>query len=152
MSDVPKNVEGSKASPLGVGGKVEGNMFYGAHPFIFQRARELRNKMTQAEEFLWHYINNNALGVRFRRQHPISIYIADFYCHPLKLIIELDGGIHQLEDVKKNDEVRQNNLKDLGLIVIRFTNEQVLSSLEKVLEKIKDQIILIQTNQKENFT
>lgn len=112
-------------------------MHYGAHPLIFKKAEELRNKMTSAEELLWNYLKTNEWGYKFRRQHPLFMYVADFYCHQLKLIIEIDGGIHALEDVKCNDEIRENHLKDLGLKVIRFKNEDVLNNLEVVLNQIK---------------
>lgn len=69
-------------------------MFFGANKIIFNNARELRNKETDAEKLLWGYLNGNQLGCRFRRQHPISNYIADFYCHQHKLVVELDGEIH----------------------------------------------------------
>ena len=67
----------------------EPSMFYGASPLIFERAKKLRNKTTESEGMLWNRINGKQLGVKFRRQHPLSNYIADFYCHELKLIIEL---------------------------------------------------------------
>ena len=68
------------------------NMHYGAHPFIFQKAEELRNKMTPSEEIIWNFLRKSNLGFKFRRQHPILMYVDDFYCHKLKLIIEIDGG------------------------------------------------------------
>lgn len=102
------------------------NMFFGAHQIIFQNARELRNRETDAEKLLWGYLNGNQLGCRFRRQHPISNYIADFYCHKYQLIIELDGSIHNLSDILNNDKLRQEELETLGLKVLRFTNDEVL--------------------------
>ena len=83
-------------SPLGAGGR---DMHYSAHPLIFQKAEELRNRMTPPEEILWNYLRKNTLGYKFRRQHPLLMYVADFYCHQLRLIIEIDGNIHELEDV-----------------------------------------------------
>ena len=76
------------------------NMFYGASHLIFKRAEELRNRMTSAEEILWKHIHINEWKLKFRRQHPIWNYVVDFYCHGIKLVIELDGGIHDAEDVK----------------------------------------------------
>ena len=87
-------------SPL-VGDGDRQNMFYGASSEIFKRAGELRNKMTQAEEVLWKAIHINEWKLKFRRQHPVSRYIVDFYCHPIKLVIELDGGIHELAEIKR---------------------------------------------------
>lgn len=70
-------------------------MFFGAKPVTFERANLLRKIMTPAEKKLWQFLKNRQLnGLRFRRQHPISIFIADFYCHSAKLIVELDGEIH----------------------------------------------------------
>lgn len=69
-------------------------MFYGAPPYIFEKARKLRETMTPAEQILWKYLKKRQLkGCKFRRQHPLSEFIADFYCHSLKLVIEVDGGI-----------------------------------------------------------
>ena len=115
-------------------------MFLGADRLVFQNAEALPYRMTVAEELLWEQLKGKRLGVKFRRQHPLGIYIADFYCHQHKLIIELDGSIHNLPDVIQNDIVRQNNLVSDGLKVLRFTNDQVLNNLEKVLENINTQI------------
>ena len=73
-------------------------MFYGAKRSIFQNAKELREKMTGAEIQLWSRLNKSQLGVRFKRQHPIDIFIADFYCHKYKLVVEVDGEYHNDED------------------------------------------------------
>lgn len=115
-------------------------MFLGADRLIFQNAESLRYRMTTAEELLWQHLKGKQLGVKFRRQHPLGIYIADFYCHQHKLVIELDGSIHKLPDVIQNDIIRQNNLVFDGFKVLRFTNEQVINHLEKVLENINTQI------------
>lgn len=112
------------------------NMYYGAGNLIFQRAEELRNNMTAAEELLWKQIHINEWKLKFRRQHPIANYVVDFYCHALKLVIELDGGIHEVEDVKKYDEYREAHLKELGLTVLRFKNEQIFKQKKLVLETI----------------
>lgn len=76
-------------------------MFLGASHLIFQNAERLRYNMTAAETLLWGHLKGNQLGFKFRRQHPNSIYIADFYCHHHKLIIEIDGSIHLLPEVSK---------------------------------------------------
>jgi len=83
------------------------NMFYGASPLIFKRAEELRNRLTVTEEKLWNEIKINEWHLKFRRQHPIANYIADFYCHGVRLIIELDGGIHDGEEAKILDAIRE---------------------------------------------
>ena len=124
-------------SPL-EGGSM--NMYYGASNIIFQKAEELRNRMTSAEEVLWKHIHINEWKLKFRRQHPISNYVVDFYCHTIKLVIELDGGIHEVEDIKRYDAEREKNLKDLGLTVIRFKNEEVLKQIKTVLKKISEVI------------
>ena len=68
------------------------------------------------------------------------MYIANFYCHELKLVIEIDGGIHNREDVKTNDTVRENDLTDFGIKVIRFTNDEIKCTIDKVIEDIKNAI------------
>ena len=74
---------------------TERQMFYGATPLIFERANQLRKHQTESEKLLWEILKNKRmLGLRFKRQHPIDKYIADFYCHSLKLVIEVDGKIH----------------------------------------------------------
>ncbi len=115
-------------------------MFLGAGHLIFKNAEALRYNMTPAEMLLWGHLRGNQTGAKFRRQRPLGIYIADLYCHQHKLVIELDGIIHQLADVAKNDIERQRNLELDGLKVIRFTNDQVFNHLEKVLETIKHAI------------
>jgi acetylglutamate kinase len=112
------------------------NMFYGAGPLIFEKAKELREKTTPAEKRLWNFIRINEWALKFRRQHPVQNYVVDFYCHSLKLVIEVDGSIHELEEVKRNDISRENNLKELGLTIIRFKDEEVFESKRKVMERI----------------
>ncbi len=75
-------------------------MHYGASHLIFKRAEELRNFCTPEEEIVWIYLSGNKLGVKFRRQHPLLFYLADFYCHEVKLVIEIDGSVHNKSDVK----------------------------------------------------
>ena len=111
-------------------------MFYNADPLIFSKARELRKTLTPSEQIFWLRLKQNFLEYKFRKQHPISIYIADFYCHKLKLVIEIDGPIHYSEETKLNDEKRQKDLENLNLTVIRFTNEQIKNEIERVIEMI----------------
>ncbi len=111
-------------------------MFFGASNLIFENAKVLRKNMTDAENILWGYLKAKPNGFKFRRQHPLGIYIADFYCHKLKLVIEIDGSIHDNEDVKQNDEIRQKLIEEDGLTVIRFTNVQILNGIENVLKAI----------------
>ena len=122
------------------------NMFYGANSFVFQRAEELRNRLTPSEEVLWKSIHINEWKLKFRRQHPIANWVVDFYCHPIKLVIEVDGDVHEAEDVKRNDDERERYLKNLGLTVIRFKNEEVIRNSKAVLEKISETIVKLQSS------
>ena len=85
---------------------------------------------------LWGYLRTRPMGYKFRRQHPIGIYIVDFYCHALKLVIEADGSIHEQETVQQADNERQRSLEADGLQVIRFTNNEILKNTEHVIEQI----------------
>jgi len=89
-------------------------MFNEANPFVFELAKDLRRNMTDAETILWQHLKSGINELKFGRQHPIGIYVADFYCHKLKLIIEVDGSIHDKEEVKEYDEKRENDLKNWG--------------------------------------
>ncbi len=111
----------------------EGGMFDQAHPLLFERAKALRKNMTETEKILWNYLKAGVAGLKFRRQHPLGLYIADFYCHPIRLVIELDGRIHDREDVKENDEQREKELISWGNRILRFKNEEVLNNVEAVL-------------------
>jgi acetylglutamate kinase len=116
------------------------NMYYGASHLIFQKAEELRNRMTPAEEIVWKHIHINEWRLKFRRQHPIWNYVADFYCHSLKFVIELDGEIHETEGVKINDEQRQKHLKELGLTVLKLKNEDVFKNIDSVIKQISQTV------------
>jgi len=114
------------------------NLTWGAKPDIFKKAKELRKSMTEAEIILWKHLKNNKLnGLKFRRQHPLDIFIADFYCHQKKLIIELDGGIHDSLEQKEHDEGRTFELEEKGFKIIRFKNDEVLNNIEDVLSRIQ---------------
>ena len=114
------------------------SMFKGASPQIFRNAEQLRNNMTIAEKLLWEELKGKKFnGLKFRRQHPIQSYIADFYCHKLKLIIEIDGGYHNSEKQIENDNERTEILEFNGLEVIRFSNKEVVNNLNYVLSKIE---------------
>lgn len=113
-------------------------MHAGAIKPLYQTAREHRNNATHAEFILWTYLKSKPLGYKFRRQHPYSIYILDFYCHSLKLVIEVDGSIHNNADVKLNDQQRQTNLQNDGLVVLRFQNDSVIKTPEIVVAEIEN--------------
>ncbi len=115
-------------------------MFAGANHLVFGFAKDLRKNMTDAEIILWQFLKVGIKGLKFRRQHPLGFYIADFYCHKIKLIIELDGSIHHLPDIKEHDEIRQKNLESEGFHIIRFSNHQVMKEIEIVLDKIEKSV------------
>ena len=114
------------------------SMFYDAKPIIFERAKAMRENMTQAEKTVWELLKSkNMLGLRFKPQHPIDIFIADFYCHSLKLVIEIDGGIHKSVDQREYDIGREAELEHWGIKVIRFTNEEVENNISRVQNEIE---------------
>ncbi|AZI70775.1 endonuclease domain-containing protein [Cloacibacterium normanense] len=116
-------------------------MWKGAPSDLFSKAQFLRRNETIAEKLLWEKLRNNQLeGLKFRRQHPVNIYIADFYCHKFKLIIELDGDYHNQEEQKQKDEVRTEVLRLNDLKIIRFKNEEVEQDINQVLTTIKNKI------------
>ena len=116
-------------------------MWKGAPSDSFSKAQLLRRNETKAEKLLWEKLRNNQLeGLKFRRQHPVNIYIADFYCHKFKLIIELDGDYHNQEEQKQKDEVRTEVLRLNDLKIIRFKNEEVEQDINQVLTTIKNKI------------
>lgn len=116
-------------------------MFGGAHPFVFENAKALRKNMTEAEKLLWFFLKEGFEGYKFRRQHPLGIYIADFYCHKIRLILEIDGSIHDLSEVKENDALRQQWLEENNYKVVRFTNKEVLENVNVVLQTIRTHLI-----------
>ena len=107
-----------------------------------ENAKTNRSNMTDAESLLWHYLRQEQLGVRFRRQHVIGDYIVDFICLKQRLIIEIDGGYHNDILQQQEDRIRQNWLESMDYKVIRFTNEEVFYNIETVISTIKDNINL----------
>ena len=105
-------------------------------------ANRLRKEMTKAEACLWKYVlrAGKMKGYPFRRQRPVLNYIADFMCKELMLIVEVDGSIHELEEVMRNDKVRQKALEEAGFTVLRFTNEEVLTNMQWVHSCLEDWI------------
>jgi len=117
------------------------SMWKGAPPSSFALAEQLRSHMTKAESLFWEQIRNKQFkGYKFRRQHPVHKYIVDFYCHKLKLIIEIDGGYHKTSTQKKADLERSKLLEFQDLQVVRFTNEDVLNNIDKVLRELEQKI------------
>ena len=105
---------------------------------LLDARRDLRNNPTREEDVLWQQIRNSKLGYKFRRQHSIGNFIADFYCPSKKIIIEIDGGQHL--DKKEYDRERSDYLESLGFKVIRFWNEEINSEINEVIEKIKKEL------------
>ena len=104
---------------------------------FIDRRRELRNRATEEESILWTELRNSKLGHKFRRQHSFGGYILDFYCAKKRMIIEIDGGIHQYVSHKEYDEVRDKYFKELDYKVLRFKNSEVKNNLDEVIKKIK---------------
>lgn len=92
---------------------------------------------TQAEQILWKNLRHRRLrGLKFRRQHPIGPYIVDFYCTQHRLIVELDGGMHEMQ--KEQDRQRSSQLAAYGYRILRIKNHEVESDLESVLARIAE--------------
>jgi very-short-patch-repair endonuclease len=88
-------------------------------------ARRLRREMTWSEQRIWAMLSKRqCAGLRFRRQAPMGQYIVDFYCPSCRLLIEIDGSIHEEDDVKQRDQVREEVLIEMGLTILRLTNEE----------------------------
>jgi UDP-N-acetylmuramoylalanine-D-glutamate ligase/very-short-patch-repair endonuclease len=104
---------------------------------LIQMARELRKRATPPEQLLWELLRNRRLsGLKFRRQHPLGGFVADFYCAAAQLIIELDGAVHQEPTQQERDRVRQQVLQMYGIACLRFTNREVFQHTEQVLQRI----------------
>jgi very-short-patch-repair endonuclease len=118
-------------------------------PSITNLCRELRKRQTPAEKLLWEQLRNrNFLNKKFLRQHPLCVYsafgknlyyIPDFYCHEEKLVIEADGPIHLFK--KQYDQNRDEVMRDLGLTILRFTNDHIITDLDNVLNAIKEKMV-----------
>ncbi len=103
-----------------------------------EHARKLRRETTEAEALLWKHIRDrNLVGIKFRRQHPIGRYIADFCCVEEKLIVELDGGQHA--DDSDQDEQRTQDIETYGYRIVRYWNSEVLNNIDSVLADIRMQ-------------
>ncbi len=114
--------------------------------------RTNRKNPTEAEDALWQRIRNNQLGIKVCRQHAIEGYIADFALLPVKLIVEIDGDYHNEEEQKIYDEIRTKCFNEVGLFLLRFTNDEVLNNIESVLTKIKTFISNSGTKQEQGGT
>ena len=104
-------------------------------------SQELRNNMTEAEEFLWSKLRMKQLkGFMFSRQKPLGGYIVDFYCYRANLVIEVDGGHHFTDENKEYDKIRDEFLGNMGLTVLRFTNSDVIDNIEGVVSVIDQKL------------
>ena len=124
-------------------GNSQHSFFATADPFYYKSLKEFalehRKNFTEAEGILWNHLRDKQLdGIKFRRQHIIDKFIADFISLDKHLIIEVDGLIHQMPDVKLNDDQRTERLQELGFKVIRINNESILHDINNVLTKIKE--------------
>ena len=109
-----------------------------ATPTAQKNARALRAGMTDSERRLWSHLRMGQFGVKFRRQHPLGNYIADFACLAPRLIIELDGSQHAQQ--AEYDECRDNYFRELGFTVLRFGTDQPFVNLPGVLSVIFDAV------------
>ena len=107
------------------------------NPKLKELAQQLRNNSTKSEIKLWNYLKGKQLkGYDFHRQKPINDYIVDFFCNKLKLVIEIDGYAHSFEETFERDRKKVKRLNELGLTVLRFSDEDVLNNIEGVLSVI----------------
>ncbi len=138
--NLPKG-EASDSPSFGGGGEVKEIKpgYITANPDTYRLIKEVRNSLkanpTEAEKVLWKYVRNKKTGHKIRRQHIIDNFITDFVCLSKKLVIEVDGKIHEQQN--EHDELRTLKFKDMGYQVIRFKNEEVFKNPKKVTEEIK---------------
>lgn len=115
-----------------------------ARPSTYKLLKELQQERkrltTESEEILWQQLRAKTLGFKFRRQHIIDEFIVDFVCLQKRLIIEIDGGYHNKPEQKEADEMRTQILNELGYKVIRFNNEEVVGTIDKVIQKIEHEL------------
>ena len=113
------------------------NLHGNAKPCVYENAKDLRKGQTKAEEILWKNLRGRKLmNLKFRRQHPFENFVLDFYCHEEKLCIEADGSIHNQKEVMEYDQDRTRLLNEHEIIVLRFTNYEIINNIEIVLSKI----------------
>ena len=120
------------------------------NPKLKEFAKKLRNNSTNSEIKLWQEIKNKKmLGYTFLRQKPIKNYIVDFFCNKLKLVIELDGYSHEFEETYDKDVKKEEDLKQIGLTILRFDDREVMNDIENVLRTIEHYIIEFEKNNRE---
>ena len=117
------------------------NLSWAAKPDIYEKARELRKSMTEAEEILWNHLKNNKLrGLKFRRQHPCGIYYLDFFCEEAALNVELDGSQHGFPDQRKKDQEREKFLQSQGIKTLRFWNSHLRRNAQNIRDTIFNEL------------
>ncbi|WP_257235830.1 endonuclease domain-containing protein [Nostoc sp. 'Peltigera malacea cyanobiont' DB3992] len=128
----------SSLAGRGLGGGVPGYPWQTPHELwkkLKPLARQMRCETTPAEKLLWEKLRHKQLlGFKFRRQQTIDRFIVDFYCNEARLVVEVDGEIHDY--TQQEDAIRQEFLESLGLQVVRFRNEDILEKMEGVLQDI----------------
>jgi len=125
-----------------LGKTVTKEMYFGAKAELFALALKMRRNPTPGEKTLWELLRSyRSKGYVFRRQHPIVFFIADFYCHKLKLVIEADGEYHYDNDASDYDDQRSGELERFGINVIRFKNEDILENSDKIISIIDQKIL-----------
>ena len=108
------------------------------NPKLKEYAKELRNNSTKAEIILWMKLKGKQMyGYDFHRQKPIDNYILDFFCYELMLGVEVDGYSHEFLEVYNKDTIKEKRMKELGLSILRFTDEQVLKDMGNVMRVIE---------------
>ena len=118
------------------------NLHKKSSPILYEYAKQMRKDSTKAEEILWLRLKNRQLaGLKFRRQHPIDKFIADFYCHEKKLVIELDGNIHNNSEQTDLDNGRTETLNEFGIPVLRFRNEEVINNIEAIISQMQNKLL-----------
>ena len=125
----PRHGEGDRAQRGG------GESKFVARPMV-ERARELRKNMSVPERLLWHRLRLRPAGLKFRRQHPIGDYVVDFCCLPERLVIEVDGSVHDIPDRVRSDDQRTEFIRENGFRVLRVTAKQVLQDADAAAEAI----------------
>ncbi len=110
---------------------------------LTKRTRELRQAQTIAEKHAWYLLRDRrTLGLKFRRQVPIDDFIVDFYCDELKLVIEIDGDVHDRDAQKRRDEIRDKRLTKLGYRILRFSNALVINDPDVLIQAVRQLVTL----------
>jgi very-short-patch-repair endonuclease len=117
------------------------------NPKLKLLARELRKNATVTEMILWKHVRGKAFGVEFHRQVPMLEYVVDFYCHELKLVIEIDGLTHDFDGALERDALRQQSIESYGVSFLRFSSKDIVENISSVILSIE---ILVEELQQHN--